>query len=139
MKLFILSILALILSSETFAQHRRGGHGPGNGHGYGRGNGPIVIGPRYNPNGNRRVRTARRAPVSWGRGFNYSCGRFGELIVNGSPVHSFRYAEECVQALNDIRRYGDFCDNEDMYSRFGALEAQFNFAYQCRAALGWYY
>lgn len=54
-------------------------------------------------------------------------------------VHNFRFSSDCSQALIDIRNYGDFCDNEDLYDQSGRLEAQFTFSYECRNALGWYY
>ncbi len=103
--------------------------------------GPVIVGPRYNPNrsSTRIIRTTRRAPISWNTGFGFQCGSFGDLLLNGRLVHSFRFSSDCYTALEDIRLYGDFCDGEDLYDQSGYLEAQFTWDYECRQALGWYY
>lgn len=85
------------------------------------------------------IRTTRRAPITWSYGFGYTCGTFGDLRLNGRLIHDFRFSSDCYEALSDIRIYGDFCDNEDLYDQSGYLEAQFTFNYECRDALGWYY
>jgi hypothetical protein len=158
MKIMVLSFFALVLSFEASAQRRPSGPGrpgpvvtrpaPGPSRpgpvvvrpGPSR-PGPVVVGPRYNPNPHSRrvIRTVRRPVIVWDRGFGYACGRFGELLLNGYVVHNFRFSSDCSQALIDIRNYGDFCDNEDLYDQSGRLEAQFTFNYECRNALGWYY
>lgn len=161
MKLFILSILALLISAEAFAQHRPG-RGGRDDRRYDRRDdrrdhrrddrrdyrpGPsrpgrvIVVGPRYSPNrySRRIIREIRRSPIIWSSGFGYACGRFGELMLNGRLVHNFRFSSDCMQALSDIRIYGDFCDQEDLYDQSGILEAQFTFSSECRQALGYYY
>lgn len=151
MKLVILGLLSVILSTEAFAQIRRTPQAP-RGPRY---NPPtrvqpaprpipgrvVVVGPRYVPNrhSTRVIRTTRRAPVVWSRGFGYACTPYGELLLNRNVVHSFRYSSDCSQALSDIRNYGDFCDNEDLYDQSGYLQAQFTFNYECREALGYYY
>lgn len=100
-----------------------------------------VVGPRYNPNRNSRriIRSYRRSPIIWSTSFGYSCGYYGDLMLNGRLVHNFRFSSDCSQALSDIRNYGDFCDQEDLYDQSGMMEAQFNFSYECRDALGYYY
>lgn len=181
MKMIVLSLFAVLLTSEAFAQRRTtGGVGPRynppgsrvdpypttsrpaptrttttttyyDDYGYGYNDyrpgytttyrpGPIVVGPRYNPPGSRRViRTVRRDPVIWSSGFGYQCNIYGELTLNGRYVHGFRYSSDCSQALSDIRNYGDFCDQDELYDQTGYLEARFTWASECRQALGWYY
>lgn len=146
----ILSLFALVLSFEASAQRRRIPNNP---------NRPVIVrpgpvivnpgpsrrvGPRYVPNSrSRRVyRSSRRPTVIWDRGFNYYCSYSTLLDNNGfnsRPIHNFNFSSDCQQALADIRDYGDFCDNEDLYDQSGILEAQFTFNYECRNALGWYY
>lgn len=103
--------------------------------------GPVIVGPRYNPNpySRRTIRTYRRPVIVWNTGFGYQCEGYGNLTLNGRLVHRFLYDNDCYQALNDIRNYGDFCDQEDLYDQSGILEAQFTWANECRDALGWYY
>lgn len=104
--------------------------------------GPIVrVAPRYVYNGysTRYVRTVPRQPIVWRQPFGYTCNAYEQLMINGSFIHDFDYLGECAQAIQDIHVYGDFCDGEDLYDQSGALEAQFNFSYECRNALGWYY
>lgn len=162
MRLAIFAILAVLFSAEVFAQRviirdrnpgrdrviirdRRPDYRPGpviirDRHpDYRRG--PVIVGPRYNPNrhSTRVIRTTRRSPVIWSTGFGYSCGAFGDLLLNGRLIHSFRFSSDCYTALEDIRIYGDFCDGEDLYDQSGILEAQFTWDYECREALGWYY
>lgn len=165
MKLVILSLIAFVLSAETFAQHRptprgprynpprrseprynpnpgRGPHrpAPGRVNRHPRRPGPvIVVGPRYSPRPGRVIHRNRRGPVVWRTGFTYACSPYGDLMFNGRTIHQFRFSSDCSQALRDIRRYGDFCDREDLYDRSGRLEAQFTFNYECRNALGYYY
>lgn len=167
MKFFILGLFALLMSAETFAQvrgprynppgggrhdrydDRRPGPGPGPGR-YDRYDryddrrpGPVIVGPRYSPrrDSGRIIRTTRRSPVIWSSGFGYQCAGYmnDQLILNGRLVHVFRYSGDCFTALSDIRVYGDFCDQEDLYDQSGRLEAQFTFNYECRNALGYYY
>lgn len=154
MKIFAIVLVSLVLSFEASAQRRP--TGPGRNPSPGRNNpapgrynpnpypnrpGPVVVGPRYNPNRNSRrvIRTTRRPVIIWDRGFGYTCGAYGDLYLNNRLVHNFRFSSDCSQALYDIRNYGDFCDNEDLYDQSGMLEAQFTFSSECRNALGWYY
>lgn len=164
MKLAILAILAVLFSAESFAQRViiRGTPSPGrvinrpNGRpvpgpviinrrpDYRPGPvrpGPVIVGPRYNPNrySTRVIRTYRRDPYVWTSGFGYSCGAYGDLLLNGGLVHSFRFSQDCFTALEDIRLYTDFCDGEDLYDQSGMLQAQFTWDYECRQALGYYY
>lgn len=174
MKFIVLSLFAVLLTSEAFAQRRSGGVGPRyNPPGDSRGNssrptathrpgsstyyendyneyrpgypttyrpGPIIVGPRYNPPGSRRViRTVRRDPVIWSSGFGYECNYYNQLTLNGRFIHDFTFSSDCYQAVSDIRNYGDFCDYEDLYDQTGYLEARFTFSSECRQALGWYY
>ncbi len=147
MKAIVLSLFALVLSFQASAQRRRIPNHPGR---------PVIVrpgpvivnpgpsrryvGPRYVPNRySRRVyRDYRRPTIIWDRGFGYQC-EYNTLVLNGRYVHNFNYSSDCVQALSDIRNYGDFCDGEDLYDQSGVLEAQFNFSSECRNALGWYY
>ena len=46
---------------------------------------------------------------------------------------------DCNEAINDIRIYGDFCDDNVMFDQSGYMEAEFSSRYECRDALGWYY
>lgn len=103
--------------------------------------GPVIVGPRYNPNrySTRVIRTYRRDPYVWTNGFGFTCGAYGDLQLNGSFVHNFRFSQDCYTALEDIRLYTDFCDGEDLYDQTGMLQAQFTFDYECRQALGYYY
>ena len=178
MKFIVLSLFAVLLTSEAFAQRRTssgGGVGPRynppggrpstydtrptpsrpstsynsgynnyndyyNDYRPGYSSRPVIVGPRYNPPGSRRViRTVRREPVIWSSGFGYQCNMYGQLTVNGRYVHDFYYSSDCSQALSDIRYYGDFCDGEDLYDQTGYLEAQFTYSSECRQALGWFY
>ena len=176
MKLIVLSLFAVLLTSEAFAQRRTAPAGPRynppgsrvdprppttypgrtttttyhNDYGYddylyndyrpGYRQYPVVVGPNYNPPGSRRViRTVRREPVVWSTGFGYSCNMYGDLTLNGRYVHNFNYSSDCHQALSDIRYYGDFCDQNELYDQSGYLEARFSYSSECRQALGWYY
>ena len=153
MKFIILGLLALTLSAESFAQHRRGGRG---------GRGPVVTGPRYNPPGpvsrydrydhrrgpvviHRRVgpgrtyRSYSRGPVIWSTGFGYTCGVRGDLGLNSRFIHDFYASYDCHQAISDIRIYGDFCNGGDLYDQSGFHEASFSSSFECRQALGYYY
>ena len=64
---------------------------------------------------------------------------YGDLALNGRPLHNFRYSMDCNEAINDIRIYGDFCDDNVMFDQSGYMEAEFSSRYECRDALGWYY
>lgn len=101
----------------------------------------VVVGPRYSPrrDSGRYIRVTIRPNIIWHTGFGYTCGYYGDLMLNGYNIHNFSYESDCYQALNDIRMYGDFCDNEDLFDQNGRLEAQFNYNYECRDALGYYY
>lgn len=187
MKVLFISALALVVTSEAFAQNRAPRQ-PGNGRvidrpGYddgrpGRGGdaprdhrapqprdretyrptpqtrpapqtrpgpGRVVVPqrnmPRYVPHATpRRIyRPAIRPTITWSYGFGYACSPYGELLLNGRYIHRFTFSSECMQALNDIRLYGDFCNRSDLYDQSGRLEAQFYYDYECREALGWYY
>lgn len=103
--------------------------------------GGVVITPRYIPYGRpvRIYRTYRRPPIIWSVPFGYTCGIYGELSVNGQYIHNFIYSSDCYSAIEDIRLYGDFCDDADLYDQTGILEAQFSSNYECREAIGYYY
>lgn len=173
MKFIVLSLFAVLLTSEAFAQRRSGGVGPRyNPPGDSRGTssrpstsrpgsstyydydyndyrpgypstyrpGPVIVGPRYNPPGSRRViRTVRRDPVIWSSGFGYECNYYNQLTLNGRFIHDFTFSSDCYQAVSDIRNYGDFCDQDELYDQTGYLEARFTWSSECRQALGWYY
>lgn len=101
----------------------------------------VRVNPRYVPYGRpgRVLRNYRRAPLIWSVPFGYSCGLYGDLMVNGRYVHNFYFSSDCHQAVQDIRLYGDFCDGADLFDQSGMLEAQFSSSYECREALGWYF
>lgn len=160
MRFTLLALITLVFAAEAFAQSRRVIVRPGRtttvvtrrpDHRPGpvivdrrpdyRPGRPVIVGPRYNPNrrSTRVIRTYRRDPIIWSSGFGYQCGSFGDLLLNGRLVHSFRFSSDCYTALEDIRLYGDFCDGEDLYDQSGILEAQFTWDYECRQALGYYY
>jgi hypothetical protein len=103
--------------------------------------GRVVVSPRYIPTGRpvRIYRTIRRTPIIWSIPFGYNCGIYGDLSVNGRLIHNFYYSSDCYSAIEDIRVYGDFCDNADLYDQTGILEAQFSSNYECRDAIGYYY
>ncbi len=156
MRLTLLALFAVLLSFEAFAQGRRGGRIDRNdrydrdrydrprgdirigiGIDAGRGRGTIVVGPRYHY-GNRRIRLQNRRMYYYdNRVFGHTCD-YGTLRLNGRRIHDFYNRYDCVDALRDIRNYGDYCDGADMYDERGFREASFASSYDCRDALGWY-
>ncbi|MFL5784890.1 MAG: hypothetical protein ACJ76H_09795 [Bacteriovoracaceae bacterium] len=165
MKTLILAILALSISAETFAQRGHAPRGPRynpipdrHDHFPGRidprpdyrpGPGRIDPRPDYRPGGRiiirntyrpgRVYRTYRRPPIIWSVPFGYSCSMYGDLLLNGVPVHKFRINFDCYSAVDDIRIYGDYCDDDVMFDQSGYQEAQFYSNVECREALGYYY
>ena len=99
----------------------------------------VVVRPRTVYRTGRVYRDYRRSPVIWTQSFGYSCNAYGDLTLNGRRIHNFRYSMDCYDAVNDIRVYGDYCDDDVMYDQSGYMEAQFSSRYECRDALGWYY
>lgn len=99
----------------------------------------VVIRPRNVYRTGRVYRDYRRSPIIWSQPFGYSCSMYGDLTLNGRPVHNFRISSDCYDAVSDIRVYGDYCDDDVMYDQSGYMEAQFGSRYECREALGWYY
>ncbi len=99
------------------------------------------VAPRtiYRQYSTRYIRTIPRPAPIWTYGFGYSCGYYGDLTLNGRPIHNFAYSSDCQQAIQDIQIYGDFCDNADMIDQTGYLEAAFSSNWECRDALPYYY
>lgn len=102
-------------------------------------NGRVVVTPRHTYRPGRVYREYRRSPIIWSQPFGYSCSMYGDLMLNGRPIHNFRYSMDCHDAVSDIRLYGDYCDDDVMFDQSGYMEAQFASRYECREALGWYY
>jgi hypothetical protein len=156
MRLLVLSIITLMISAEAFAQRAPRGprynppggrndrynHRPDYRPDYRPGpviTGRVVINPRRAYRTGRIHRSYRRTPIIWSQPFGYSCNMYGDLALNGRPIHNFRYSMDCHEALTDIRVYGDYCDDNVMYDQSGYREADFASRYECRDALGWYY
>lgn len=165
MRLIVLSIFTLLLASEAFAQRGPRYNPPGGGRGNDRhdrhdrydrhdrrpdyrpgpvivvrpGPGRVVITPRRTYRPGRVYRSYRRTPIIWSVPFGYSCNMYGDLALNGRPIHNFRYSMDCHDAVSDIRIYGDYCDDNVMFDQTGYMEAEFSSRYECRDALGWYY
>lgn len=161
MRLLVLSIITLMISVEVFAQRAPRGprYNPPGGRQdrndrrverydrYDSRPGPVivvrpgrvVINPRRTYRTGRIHRSYRRSPIIWSQPFGYSCNIYGDLALNGRPIHNFRYSMDCHEAISDIRVYGDFCDDNVMFDQSGYMEADFSSRYECRDALGWYY
>ncbi len=130
MKFIMLGLLALTLSAESFAQHRRNGGGRG---------GPVVTGPRYNPPGGGRY--DNRGRNDWNDHRNdYRTGPIGGGYRRGPVVihrqHSYR-------TYRDYRRtpviwsygFGYTCDYTSTLRLNGSYLHDFFASYDCSQAL----